>query len=450
MNGARVIPRKVWLILALVAIVALVAFQLLRPLPVVAATPSVPTSDLVPGTPPLIPLPAKGEAAVGTAELGIMAASPQEQALPMASVAKLMTALVVTEDKPLAVDDTGPTIIIDSADVADYQARLAAGESVLKVGAGEQITEFDALQGLLIPSGNNIAAVLAKWDAGSVDAMIKKMNARAVAMHLANTHFEDPAGVSPKTVSTPRDLFRIAVAAMKNKVIAKVVGELQANLPVAGVVYNVNSILGQDGIIGIKTGSGIGTATGSPPISNFVFASKQTTGPQTYVIYGAVMGQDTLADAFKVTMALIDSVKAGRAIPELPCRGCRSRHLQHAVGQQVRRQRQSPGQLLQLARDEAAPQPDAGIGDGACGGGPPGRPPEPKPRRAGHQRSPDHLLGAGQAWPSLATDPDQLADWPPPRRKPADSATSTTLLHAGVSQFEAAKAESVTGGLAAH
>ena len=145
MNGARVIPRQVWLIVALVVIVALVAFQLVRPLPVVAATPSVPTSDLVPGAPPSIPLPAKGEAAVGTAELGIVAASPQEQALPMASVAKLMTALVVAEDKPLAVDDTGPTIIIDSADVADYQARLAAGESVLKVSAGEQITEFDAL-----------------------------------------------------------------------------------------------------------------------------------------------------------------------------------------------------------------------------------------------------------------------------------------------------------------
>jgi D-alanyl-D-alanine carboxypeptidase (penicillin-binding protein 5/6) len=129
-------------------------------------------------------------------------------------------------------------------------------------------------------------------------------------MHLASTHFEDTAGVSSKTVSTPSDLFRIAVAAMKNKVIAKVVGEVQAELPVAGVVYNVNSILGHDGIIGIKTGSGIGTGTGSLPISNFVFASKQTTGTQPYAIYGAVMGQDTLADAFNVTTALIDSVKS--------------------------------------------------------------------------------------------------------------------------------------------
>jgi D-alanyl-D-alanine carboxypeptidase (penicillin-binding protein 5/6) len=305
-----VIPRKVWLILVVVVIAGLVTLQLVRPLPVVAATPAVMASDLVPGAPPSVPLPVKGEAAVGTAELGVVAASLPQQALPMASVAKLMTALVVTGDKPLGPDDAGPSIVIDPTDVADYQARLAAGESVLKVAAGEQISEFDALQGLLIPSGNNIAGVLAKWDAGSVEAMVAKMNQRAVAMHLASTHFEDPAGVSPKTVSVPSDLFRLAVAAMSSKVIAKVVGELQANLPVAGVVYNVNSILGQNGIIGIKTGSGIGTATGSLPISNFVFASQQMTGAHPFVIYGAVMGQDTLADAFKVTMALIDAVKA--------------------------------------------------------------------------------------------------------------------------------------------
>ncbi len=227
----------------------------------------------------------------------------------MASVAKLMTALVVTEDKPLAVDDAGPTIVIDAADVADYQARLAAGESVLKVAAGEQITEYDALQGLLIPSGNNIAAVLSKWDAGSVGAMVQKLNARAASMHLANTHFDDPAGVSPKTTSTPNDLFHIAVAAMADKAIAKVVGSVQATLPVAGTVYNVDSVLGQDGIVGVKTGSGIGNATGSLPISNFVFASKQTVGGQSYLVVGAVMGQDTLADAFKATLALIDAVK---------------------------------------------------------------------------------------------------------------------------------------------
>ena len=234
---------------------------------------------------------------------GLVGVSAGEAPKPMASVAKLMTALVLLQDKPLAIDTAGPSITIDAADVADYRARLAAGESVLRVSVGEQISQFDALQGLLIPSGNNIAAVLAKWDAGSVDAMVKKMNALATTMGLAHTNFADTAGVSPQTTSNPRDLFRLGVEAMKDPVIAKIVAEVQANLPVAGVVYNVDYVLGQDGIIGIKTGSGPDFG------ANFVFASKQAVGTQAYTIYGAVMGLDTLDQAFKATKALIDAVK---------------------------------------------------------------------------------------------------------------------------------------------
>src|SRR5258708_439893 len=181
------------------------------------------------------------------------------------------------------------SIVIGTGDGAVYQARLAAGESVLKVAAGEQISEYDALQGLLIPSGNNIAAVLAKWDAGSVDAMVQKLNARAASMHLASTHFDDPAGGSPKTTSTPNYPFHIAVAAIKNQAVAKVVGSVQATLPVAGTVYNVDSVLGQDGIVGVKTGSGLGRATGSLPISNFFFSSQQTAAGQPYLIAAAAM-----------------------------------------------------------------------------------------------------------------------------------------------------------------
>lgn len=302
-TGARIIPRRLLLVLALAAVIGLVAFQLLRPLPVVAAT-TAPAPTAVPGAPPTLPWPAKGEASVGTAELGLLGVSPGEQPKPMASVAKLMTALVVLQDKPLAVDNPGPAITIDAADVADFQARQAAGESVLKVSAGEQLSELDALQGLLVPSGNNIASVLAKWDAGSVDAMVKKMNARATAMGLAHSTFADTAGVSAQTTSNPRDLFRLGVEAMKIPVIAKVVGEVQANLPVAGVVYNVDYVLGQDGVIGIKTGSG-------PEFgANFVFASSQAAAGQPYNIYGAVMGANTLDEAFKATKALIASVRA--------------------------------------------------------------------------------------------------------------------------------------------
>jgi serine-type D-Ala-D-Ala carboxypeptidase (penicillin-binding protein 5/6) len=309
-TGARIIPRRVLALLALAAVIGLVAFQLLRPLPVVAATPA-PAPTALPGTPPTLPWPAKGEASVGTTELGLLGVSPGEQPKPMASVAKLMTALVVLQDKPLAVDNPGPAITIDATDLADFQARQAAGESVLKVSAGEQLSELEALQGLLIPSGNNIAVVLAKWDAGSIDAMVKKMNARAAAIGLAHTSFADTAGVSAQTTSNPRDLFRLGIEAMKNPVIARVVGQVQANLPVAGVVYNVDYVLGQEGIIGVKTGSGPDFG------ANFVFASTQLAGSQAYNIYGAVMGANTLDEAFKTTKALVVAVKAAVKVDKI-------------------------------------------------------------------------------------------------------------------------------------
>ena len=73
-TGARIIPRRLLLVLALAAVIGLVAFQLLRPLPVVAAT-TAPAPTAVPGAPPTLPWPAKGEASVGTAELGLLGVS---------------------------------------------------------------------------------------------------------------------------------------------------------------------------------------------------------------------------------------------------------------------------------------------------------------------------------------------------------------------------------------
>ena len=57
-------------------------------------------------------------------------------------------------------------------------------------------------------------------------------------------------------VSTPTDLLKLGMVAMQNAVFAEIVAMGQASLPVAGTVYNVNRLLGTDGILGIKTGSG--------------------------------------------------------------------------------------------------------------------------------------------------------------------------------------------------
>jgi D-alanyl-D-alanine carboxypeptidase (penicillin-binding protein 5/6) len=190
-------------------------------------------------------------------------------------------------------------VTVTADDVADYQTRHDNGESSVRVAAGEQLNEFQLLEGLLVPSANNFADLIARWDAGSVPPFVDKMNAKARALGLRSSFFADPSGLDPRTVSTPTDLVRLGVVAISNQMIADVVSEGQAQLPVAGTVYNVDYALGQGGIAGIKTGS-------SPQAGAcFLFSALGNDAGRKYRIVGAVMGLSTLDDAFATTKALI-------------------------------------------------------------------------------------------------------------------------------------------------
>jgi serine-type D-Ala-D-Ala carboxypeptidase (penicillin-binding protein 5/6) len=299
--------RNAWLgrvaLVAAVLLVAVATWNYLQPIPAVAATSFHPAQVAIAGTPPSLPWPSVGSGAVGASGLGLIAASGDVPPAPVASVAKVMTAMVVLADKPLAKGDAGPILVMTDQDVATYTQDAAQGQSVVPVAAGEHLSEFEALQALLIPSGNNIAETLARWDAGSVPAFVSKMNQRASALHLARTTFVDPAGLSTQTVSTPTDLLAMGMAAMQQEVLAQVVGLPQATLPVAGTVYNVNAAIGQSGIIGIKTGSGLNSG------ASFLFAATVTVDGQPLTLYGCVMGLPTLDAAFNEAQSLISSMR---------------------------------------------------------------------------------------------------------------------------------------------
>ena len=295
--------RKVALFLV-AAVVAVGVINYLRPIPAVAATSALHAQDTVPGAIPKIPWPSGGSAVVGAAGLGLIATSGNERPISAASVTKVMTALVILTDKPLKKDETGPALTITETDVQSYLTDQANKESVVAVQAGEQLTEFQLLEGLLIPSANNFAETLARWDTGSIDAFVIAMNKRASDLHLTQTTFADTSGASPKTVSTPSDLMRLGMEAMKQEVFAEIVGKAQADLPIAGRVYNVDGVLGQSGIIGIKTGSGLAEG------ANFLFAADASIDGQSVRLFGCVMGLPTLARAFAAAKSLIASMQA--------------------------------------------------------------------------------------------------------------------------------------------
>src|SRR5439155_16088215 len=128
-------------------------------------------------------------------------ASPQ----PVASTAKVMTALLILEHHPLAVGDQGPALTLAQEDVRRYQQAVAQDESAVAVRAGESISELQLLEGLLVPSANNFAEILARWDTGTLPAFVASMNARADALGMKSTHFDDASGFSDRTTSTAAD-----------------------------------------------------------------------------------------------------------------------------------------------------------------------------------------------------------------------------------------------------
>jgi D-alanyl-D-alanine carboxypeptidase (penicillin-binding protein 5/6) len=253
--------------------------------------------------------PASGQAAFLRGGRSQVEAGPNQHPAAIASVAKVMTAYLVLRDHPLGPGDDGPTITLTDADVADTERRRRREESVVSVAAGEQLTELQALQALLLPSANNIAAVLARWDAGSLSRFVARMNAAARSLGMTRTRYTDPSGYDDATVSTAADQVRLVDRAMRVPVFASIVATPSATLPVAGTVRNTDTLLGLDGFVGVKTGSD--DAAGGC----FAFRAIRWVGARRTTITGVVLGQpgrDRIAAGLAAAAAMVDRI-AGRA-----------------------------------------------------------------------------------------------------------------------------------------
>jgi D-alanyl-D-alanine carboxypeptidase (penicillin-binding protein 5/6) len=248
--------------------------------------------------------PAYGQTAVRIGQSPVQA-GPNQHAAAIASVAKVMTAYLVLADHPLRLGEDGPTITLTDADVADTDRRRRQQESVVPIAAGEQLTERQALQALLLPSANNIAAVLARWDAGSSDRFVARMNATARSLGMTRTRYTDPSGYDDGTVSTATDQMRIVDRAMRVPVFATIVATPSATLPVAGTVHNTNTLLGRDGFVGVKTGSD--DAAGGC----FAFRAVRWVDGKRTTITGVVLGQpgdDQIAAGLAAADGLVDRI----------------------------------------------------------------------------------------------------------------------------------------------
>jgi D-alanyl-D-alanine carboxypeptidase (penicillin-binding protein 5/6) len=221
--------------------------------------------------------PTTGQAAYSVAG-GPVLAGPGRSSVPIASLAKVMTAYLVLQRYP---DGAGLRLHVDADDVADTARRAARDESVVAVRAGETLTGRQALAALLLPSANNVAIMLAERMAGSVRAFVADMNRAARSLGMWSTTYTDPSGFDAGTRSTATDQVLLARAAMRSPLLRSMVARSSYEIPVAGTVHNTDTLLGTDGFAGIKTGSM--DASGGC----FMFLSHRAAGD----MYGVVLGQ---------------------------------------------------------------------------------------------------------------------------------------------------------------
>ncbi len=247
-------------IVIIVAITALGGYLLYQPHP---PKPAADSSKITPASvqPETklnspIPWPNYGQSAYGVLDKGVLAVSNDAaKPVPIASLAKIITALAILKQKPLAPGEQGPMLTLDQVDIDSFSDYIRKDGSVVPVEVGEQISQYQAMQAMLMPSANNMSDSLARWAFGSVDNYVVSANSMIKELGLSGTVVADASGFSSKTVSTAHDLVRLGTLYMQQPVLIDIASQSEARIPVAGLIQNYNSVINKDGILGIKVGN---------------------------------------------------------------------------------------------------------------------------------------------------------------------------------------------------
>lgn len=173
--------------------------------------------------------------------------------MPIASVTKVMTAYVVLRDHPLRGDASGPLVTVDEQAANES---FSGTESTVEVRQGRRLSQRRLLELMLVPSGNNIARLLARWDAGSQEAFVARMNRAADDLGMDDTTYTGASGIEPTTTSTAADQLKLARQVMRDDVFRSFVSLPRTAAAVgSGTIPNSNELLNTPGVTGIKTGS---------------------------------------------------------------------------------------------------------------------------------------------------------------------------------------------------
>ncbi|MEV0190419.1 hypothetical protein AB0I39_18020 [Kitasatospora purpeofusca] len=307
LNGRPVSPLRralkritIWTLFLAVVLGAAVTAQLLRPLPDTKVRMTAAGGFGFPGDPLDLAWPAKGQSAAGVVGVGSLGSSGPETPASIASVTKVMNAYLILQAHPLKKGAGGPKITVDK------QAAQESGnvdESRVTLTEGQQLSQYQALELLMLPSANNVARLLARWDAGSEEAFVKKMNDTAAAFGMTNTTYTDPAGFNAETRSTAKDQLKLAEQVMQDDIFRQIVSTPDTTFNNQKIANTNTLISPKNGIIGVKTGSS------TPAGGCLMWAAFKDVAGARRLILGVTLGQPATA-AEPSILKVVQSVSA--------------------------------------------------------------------------------------------------------------------------------------------
>ncbi|MET8297939.1 hypothetical protein ABZW02_28415 [Streptomyces sp. NPDC005180] len=284
----RTVVRRVKIYAPIVVLLAVVlaVVQLVRPLPAPRLVLTATSQYTFPGGAPDLPWPTEGQASMAAAGLGTIGSSGEQKPVPIASVTKSMTAYIIMRDHPFKKGEKGAMIDVDKTAETEGQKDKSDNESTLNtVKEGDKISEYDAIAALMIPSANNIARLLARWDSGSQEAFVKKMNDTAKQLGMTNTTYTDPSGLDATTVSTAEDQVKLGLKIVELDALVDITRKPSWTDQTGKNWPNWNRLVPYNESLGIKTG------TTTKAGGNLLFAAYKKVGATNQLIVGAVLGQ---------------------------------------------------------------------------------------------------------------------------------------------------------------
>ncbi|PKA34937.1 serine hydrolase [Streptomyces sp. SM8] len=276
---------KIWTPLVILLLIVFAVVQSVRPLPEGTLALTAEETYTFQGEEPAMPWPTEGQATVTVDGIGSLGSYGEQKPIPIGSVAKVMTAYTILREHPVKKGTEGERLTIDAKAQQDYEN--AGQESTVKVTEGQKISVKEAIEAIMLPSANNIARQLARWDSdGDEAAFVEKMNKYAAELGMENTTYTDPSGLKETTVSSAEDQVKLGKAVMEFETFSSVVRLPNYESTTSGQrEKNYNFLVPMYGVVGIKTGST--TKAGG----NLLFAAEKVVDGEKQLIIGAVFGQ---------------------------------------------------------------------------------------------------------------------------------------------------------------